>query len=127
VIPAYLLKARPAPLSAGRSIYVSQDELHQFVANAVAKYGVDAFIGPKLRAHSLLVKRPTFADENEVRLIYVEQRALSGISESAPNRLSEATGDRAVAIAPPYYGQQTEYQQRGRCGLRHGRTRHLDN
>lgn len=73
----------------GKVEYASDDELHGRFANAIDRYGVNAFKEPKLRAHSLLMKRPAFAHESEVRLMYVDQRPVDTPQNRIQVRLSD--------------------------------------
>jgi hypothetical protein len=60
----------------GKVDYLSDTDIHNKVMNAISDYGIDAFKNAKLRAHSMLTKRHAFSHENEVRLVYVEQRPI---------------------------------------------------
>jgi hypothetical protein len=73
----------------GNVEYVSREEVHQRFANAIHGYGLDAFKHPELRAQSLLVKRPAFAHEDEVRLIYVELRPIDNFPPRIQVRLPD--------------------------------------
>jgi hypothetical protein len=54
--------------------YMSEAQLQQELANAVAAHGMDVFSTPSNLAKLLLMKRDAFQHEAEVRLLYVEQR-----------------------------------------------------
>lgn len=56
---------------AGAVRYLNHDKILQRIANTIAAYGLDAFRVPRNRADLLLLKRPAFEHEGEVRLLYV--------------------------------------------------------
>jgi hypothetical protein len=52
--------------------YLSEDEIKQHIAKQWFPEGKDPFADPRDRAELLLLKRPAFSHEEEVRLIYVD-------------------------------------------------------
>ena len=52
--------------------YFEEDELRQYVVNAIGTYKEQAFSGVSGHADALLLKRTPFAHESEVRLLYID-------------------------------------------------------
>jgi hypothetical protein len=68
--------ALPGSIFIGSVVYKPEADLHQNVANAIADLGPRMFCKPENRAKLLLEKRDAFRHEEEVRIIYVEQRGI---------------------------------------------------
>jgi len=60
----------------GAVAYKSLEQIRQELFDNLQSAGINAFQQPMRRARMLLLKRPGFAHESGVRLMYLEQRAL---------------------------------------------------
>jgi hypothetical protein len=58
----------------GRVRYMPDSDIQQYIANQVGLAGEQAFESGAARAQLLFLKRPPFRHEEEIRLVYVEQR-----------------------------------------------------
>lgn len=58
--------------------YCPHGEVLQTIANTIGVHGLDAFWQPINRANLLLLKRPAFGHEDEVRLLYICEEECGG-------------------------------------------------
>lgn len=101
--------ASPQSCFIGKVQYCPHTKNQRLIAEILRRHGFEAFREPERRARLLLVKRPAFRHEDEVRLLYIEQRSL----EKPQDRIQVRFGDPTevfdeVTLDPRLKGFDTE-------------------